>query len=376
MSKGMRGAVAGALVALAAGGATVAQAGLTSINFAPKRDYPAGVRPFGIVKTDLNKDGKLDLAIADSDGVGVLFGRGDGTFRPLRLFHTPGGLEDLRVADLNHDGRKDVVGADYDNNQITVLLGKRGGGFAMPASYPTLAFPFSPVLRDFNGDGRKDIAVADQDSQHVSVLLGRRGGRFRHRTDYLVGGRPYYIAVADYNHDGRKDLAVTAFDDDNVDVLYGRRDGTFGDRRSFPAGDGPYPIIARDLNRDGRPDLIVGNFNAGNIVVIKGKPGGFRAPRPVLTQPSIYFLNLTDVDLDHKLDLVSVNIETSDGTDGLAVQKGLGGSRFNASPVYFQTGGFPYAIAAGRFNRDRAPDLVVSNSALGADTVSFFRNRR
>ncbi len=363
---------------VALGGAAVAEAGFGSINFAPKHDYPAGVRPFGIVKTDLNGDGKLDLAAADSDGVGVLYGRGDGSFRPPRMFHTPGGLSDLRVVELNHDGRKDIVGADYDNNAIVVLLGRRGGGFAMPASYPTLNYPYSPVLRDFNDDGRKDIAVADEGDRYVSVLLGRRHGRFGPRTDYRVGSTgssPYYIAVADYNHDGHKDIAVTVFGDGNVVILYGRRNGTFGGSRAFPVGAGPYPILARDLDRDGRPDLIVGNYDAGNIVVLKGKRGGFRAPRTLLTQPKVYFLNLTDVDLDRKLDLVSINVESADGTDGLAIQKGLGGSRFDPAPVFFHTGATPYAIASGRFNRDRAPDLAVSNSAIGANTISFFRNR-
>ena len=111
------------------------------------------------------------------------------------------------------------------------------------------------------------------------------------------------------------------------------------------------------------------------MVVLKGKRGGFRAPRTVLTQPQPYFLNLTDTDLDGKRDLVSVNIANGDGSDGLAVQKGLGGSRFNPTPVYFSTGAAPFEIVTGKFNRDRKPDIVVSNSAIGADTVSFFRNR-
>lgn len=374
MSRKQRATVLAAIGLIALCLSAAAQAGFGSINFAPKHDYPAGIRPFGIVKADLNKDGKLDLAIAEANGLGVLTGNGNGTFRQLREFHTPGGLSDLRVADLNGDGRKDVVAADYDNNALVVLLGRRGG-FGMPRSYPTLGYPYSPVLRDFNGDGRKDVAVADEGDVYVSVRLGRRGGRFGARTDYPVGPSPYYIAVGDYNKDGRNDLAVTVYGDDRVAVLYGRRGGEFGGTRFFPAGGGPYPILSRDLDRDGHLDLIVGNYDDGNIVVIKGKRGGFRAPRTVLNQPSVYFLNLTDLDLDRKPDLVSVNTQNPDGSDGMAIQKGLGGSRFSASPVYFETGGDPFSIAAGRFNGDRAPDLVVSNSAFGANTVSYRRNR-
>ncbi len=81
------------------------------------------------------------------------------------------------------------------------------------------------------------------------------------------------------------------------------------------------------------------------------------------------------MDRDGRRDLLSVNIENLDGSDGLAVQTRAGGSQFRPTPVYFATGATPYAIATGKFNRDRKPDVVVSNSAIGANTVSFYRNR-
>ena len=275
---------------------------------------------------------------------------------------------------MNRDGRRDFVAADYSNNAIVVLLRKRGGGYRMPASYPTLDYPYSPVIGDFNRDGRKDVAVAEEGDQYVAVLLGRGGGRLRARTDYLVGNSPYFIAVADYNRDGRKDLAVTVFSTDSVVVLYGRRNGAFGGKRSFPAGDGPYPILARDLNRTAG-STCWWNYSGGKVVFLRGKRGGFAAPRTLLTRPEPYFLNLTDVDRDGRRDLLSVNIENNDGADGLAVQRGLGGSQFKPAPVYFATGPTPFVIATGNFNRGRKPDVAVSNSAIGADTVSFFRNR-
>jgi hypothetical protein len=374
MSRLLRVGVSAAIAVMVLGG-TLAVAGLGSINLAPKHDYPAGTRPYGVIKADVNGDRKLDLATAGELGVNILLGRGDGTFRAPRTISTPGGLSDLRLTDMNRDGRKDFVAADYGSNAIVVLLRKRGGGYRMPASYPTLDYPYSPVIGDFNRDGRKDVAVAEEGDQYVAVLLGRRGGRLRARTDYRVGNSPYYIAVADYNRDGRKDLAVTVFSNDDVVVLYGRGNGTFGGKRSFPAGDGPYPILARDLNRDRRIDLLVGNYQAGNVVFLKGKSGGFRAPRTLFDQPQVYFLNLTDLDRDGRRDLLSVNINNSDGSGGLAVNRGLGGARFSPSPVYFDTGPTPFSVATGRFNRDRKPDVAVSNSAIGANTVSFFRNR-
>ena len=111
----------------------------------PKRDFPAGTRPFGMIKADLNGDRKLDLATAGADGVNVLLGRGDGTFRAPHTIHTPGGLSDLRLTDLNGDRRKDFVAADYENNAIVVLLrqaGRRATG--CPTSIRDAGLPLQP----------------------------------------------------------------------------------------------------------------------------------------------------------------------------------------------------------------------------------------
>ena len=376
MSRLIRAAVGTTLVLVVLGGAE-ALAGLGSIDLAPKRDFPAGIRPFGLIKADLNGDRKLDLATAGGEGVNILLGRGDGSFRAPRTIHTPGGLSDLRLTDMNRDGRKDFVAADYSNNAIVVLLGKRGGGYRMPASYPTLDYPYSPVIGDFNHDGRKDVAVAEEGDQ-LRRGPARSPRRSPARQDRLPGRRQPLL------HRRRR-------------LQPGRTQGPRGHRLlqrrrrrplrppqrdlrrqalSSRPGDGPYPILARDLNRDRRVDLLVGNYQGGKSVLLKGKRGGFGAPRTVLTQPALYFLNLTDVDRDGRRDLLSVNIENLDGSDGLAVQRGLGGSQFSPTPVYFATGPTPYAIATGKFNGDRKPDVAVSNSAIGADTVSFFRNRR
>ena len=80
-----------AIAALALGSATAALAGLGSINFAPKHDYPAGVRPYGLIKADINRDRRFDVATAGEEGVNILLGRGDGSFRAPRTIATRAG---------------------------------------------------------------------------------------------------------------------------------------------------------------------------------------------------------------------------------------------------------------------------------------------
>ena len=213
-------------------------------------------------------------------------------------------------------------------------------------------------------------------TEYVAVLLGRRGGRLqRHGPTTGSAPAPTSSRSGDYNRDGRKDLAVTVFElwvtswSSTVGAT-----GRFGGKRSFPGRRWGLPD-PRPRPRPGRADRPARRqLHERRRGRPEGQARGLQGRREQFSpsrQP--YFLNLTDADLDGKRDLVSVNTETGDGSDGLAVQEGAAEDRGSArAPVYFSTGATPFAIASGRFNRDREPDIVVSDSALGADTASFF----
>jgi hypothetical protein len=104
--------------------------------FQPAVIYPAGAAAQSIAVGDFNHDGKPDLAVANSgvisnpggvsvygrDTVSVLWGKGDGSFRPHLEYVTAGGPFSVAVGDLNGDHRDDVVTADVNSSGVTVLL--------------------------------------------------------------------------------------------------------------------------------------------------------------------------------------------------------------------------------------------------------------
>src|ERR1051325_9299458 len=84
---------------------------------------------------------------------------------------SPGSVES---ADFNGDGRPDLVVANEQSNDVSILLNDGKGGFAPATGSPFLAghMPNDIAIADFNGDGKLDLALANHEEKHLTVLLG------------------------------------------------------------------------------------------------------------------------------------------------------------------------------------------------------------
>jgi uncharacterized membrane protein len=231
-----------------------------------------GEGAFSIGVSDVNGDGKPDLLVAHIGGssspdgeVGVLLGNGDGSFQTATTYATFGGTYWLAAADVNHDGKPDLL-VSNNGGSVGVLLGNGDGTF-QPVSLYNSGGPntLSIVAADVNGDGNLDLLVATADARTstdqgaVSVLLGNRDGTFEPAVSYSSGGvGAWSVAIADVNQDSALDVLVTNFFDTTVGLLLGNGDGTFQSVTTYDSGgSGPVSLAIADMNRDGRPDLIV-----------------------------------------------------------------------------------------------------------------------
>ena len=292
-------------------------------------NYAAGATPRSVAAADFNGDGHLDLAVANqgSNNVSILLGNGDGTFAAPMNLHVPGaffvatgdfngdGKVDLAVAsfgeklergvisialgngdgtfqkpvfyelgtstkrthmiavaDLNNDGRLDLVVANagvlFYPGDVTVLLGNGDGTFGTPAIYSAGQDPFSVALGDYNGDGKLDLAVADESVSQVSILAGNGDGTFGAPTAFATGTLPFSVAAADFNGDGKLDLVTANENSNDATLLPGRGDGTFGAPISVPADQAPQFVTVADFNGDAAPDIAVANLTSNDVTLV------------------------------------------------------------------------------------------------------------
>ena len=274
----------------------------------------------------------------------------------------------VTVADVNGDGIPDLVvmntvtGNGYSTaTPFSILLGNGNGTFQNQATFSAGNYTHALAVADVNGDGKPDIVVVNEPNGTtlgtVSVILGNGNGTFQNCTTFNAGYRPYAVAIADFNGDGKPDLAVTnGTTPATVSVLLGDGDGTFMNPATFATGAGSRGVVAADFNGDGKPDLVVANFSSSDVSVLLGNGNGtFQNQVTLATSTTIYFA-IADVNGDGKLDLICPN-ETA-GTVSILLGNGDGSFQHQAT---FATGLSPTSVAVGDINGDGKPDLVVGN---------------
>jgi hypothetical protein len=180
--------------------------------------YGSGVYAWSVAVADVNGDANPDLVVAGGlfGGAAVVLGNGDGTFKPAVSYSWSGEwAQSIAVADVNHDNKPDLLVAvcettGCDHGAAAVLLGNGDGTFQAAVDYDSGGAGANGIaVADVDGDGKPDLLVANWVTSSVGVLLGNGDGTFQTSVTYGSGGLyPMSILAADLNGDGKPDLIV------------------------------------------------------------------------------------------------------------------------------------------------------------------------
>jgi hypothetical protein len=129
--------------------------------------------PRSVALGDVNGDGKIDIATADSGSntVSTLLGAGAGVFATHTQFIVGDSPLSVSIGDLNGDGKPDLATANFNSMNASVLLATGGGGFAAQRLFGVAFDPNTIAMGNLNGDGKLDLVTANSSGTGLSVLL-------------------------------------------------------------------------------------------------------------------------------------------------------------------------------------------------------------
>jgi FG-GAP-like repeat len=343
---------------------------------------PVGHRPGSIAIADVNRDGRPDILVANTEDetVTVLLGDGKGHFAPSpgSPFACGRGPNDIAVADMNGDGNPDLVIANTGTPYITILLGDGKGSFA-PAPHSPFATESYPHVHgvaaaDFMGNGKPGVVTDSWGHNEILLIPGDgQGNLILPGKPFHTGKRPYQrLRSADFNGDGKPDVVTTDLDQNAVTILLGDGNGGFREAPGSPFGAGVYPwsVAIGEVNGDGKLDLAVIPYDRditdprdlgvtvllgdgrGGFTKMRGSPfslAGCRGPDRVA---------IGDVNGDGAADIVVTCAQSV----RMMVYEGSRDGTFRVATIAVKTGWS--GLAVGDVKGDGKQEIVVSNGEL------------
>ncbi len=340
----------------------------------------------GITVADIDANGLPDIlglvstSFGDSSTQGYVSTRLQttaGAFAMPTRFGVGTGPANLVAADVDGDGRRDLVVANAEDHSVTVRLADPARpGFFLPAT--TLATPgrtpLDVAVGNLSGhaDGRMDLVVAASGANNVLVFIQTATGTFNAPLTYAVGGDPQAVTVADLDGNGQADIAV-ATAANTVSVLLQTAAGVFAPAADYATGVQPGAIKAADLNGDGKLDLLTANYGAatspdtmGLSVLTQGTtPGTFLAPVHYATGYRSTALAIADLNNDGKLDVVVTNSGLPGDPGSVSVLLQTPATAGALQPAVNYTGVYgPMGVAIADMDGDGRPDLVLADGDI------------
>ncbi|GAA4450122.1 hypothetical protein GCM10023092_05520 [Rurimicrobium arvi] len=302
----------------------------------------------GVKTCDLDGDGKLEIVTANLAGgvdfISILHNKGltgpvtNASFSKPVNFNTGADPADVSFADLNGDGKQDIVAFSLDST-ISVLRNNAVSGSITASSFVSGASIKVPtdmsalVLSDIDGDGMKDLVVAYSSSSpqldiyRNTTTPGSNTISFTPSATIplssILSSDFSMVTAADLDGDGKEDIAVALTAEDSIVVLHNKSTpgsisaASFAAPVKFPTVADAGSVICADIDGDGKPEMIVSSCGTDVAVLRNTAVAGIISPASFATPTTISvtggFCNAIAADMngDGKVDLTSLSAAMS-----------------------------------------------------------------
>jgi FG-GAP-like repeat/Bacterial Ig-like domain (group 3)/FG-GAP repeat len=337
--------------------------------FGAPTNFPVGNGPSALSIGDANGDGRPDIVVADLSGstVSLLLAApimGEET----RL--SGGGLA-TAMGDLNGDGLADIAAATGGNNVLVYLASP--SGFGAPTSYTTGSGSSGVAFADLDGDGKPDMMVTNQNDATISTFGNLGAGTFGLRTTSATRSFPTAIVWGQFNS-GTGPVVVNELSN-SVSILQSNGTGGLLDYiygLEYPTAPLPLLVAVGDVDGDGYTDLVTSNNNSvsisNHVLVLPSTTTTFYPP-----YVGPFSVALADLNGDGKPDLV---VMTHSNCVLVYLNNGTG---FGATPAAYALPSFPEAagvfpVSIGDLNGDGRLDIAVATRIDSSSYVTSHVN--
>lgn len=347
--------------------------------------------PANIVFSDIDMDGKTDMIVANAARNSISIYKNNflkeqsftsTSFNPAVEIALPSAISKLKIADLDGDGKKDIIALSTASNQLYILQSKvatnilSGSSFENPISLSLAGDPEDFVIADLDGDGKQEILVVGSSSNFFLVfknntIQGAINPSLFSATSYVAGSKPKGIAVGDLNNDGLLDVVTTNSGNNNLTVFLNKSTigaVTFGAKLDYVTDLVPGAVTIADFDQDNNLDiatLAYGNTvtilkNNGITNILSSTSFAYKISVEIAYNDTAFIV--TDIDADEKPDII---VSNSIQNSVYVVRNVHGKDSFQstsfAAPIKIPTGTAPFFVGVADLDNDSRQDIITTS---------------
>jgi predicted outer membrane repeat protein len=325
---------------------------ITSVNFGNRADFTSNSNPNSITMGDLDGDGKPEMASSHTIGTNLALYYNlssnnlitTSSFSPKIDFAVGSGARIVKFADLNNDGKPEVLAMNQTSNTVSILINISSiGGISLEPKFDISvgSSPNDMEIADIDGDGLKDIVVNSNTASQVIVyrtlsIDPLNSSSFAPGVTFTVGTNPYGMEIGDYDGDGRPDILTSNVTSNNISILRNTAvsgtitSASFDPVQNFNGVTSNWWLALGDLNNDGKIDIATSNNTSNNVSIYRNLAisgtitGGSVGPRfDFASGNNTRAMALGDIDGNGMLELV--NGSNTSGQTGVYRNRIMGG---------------------------------------------------